>query len=73
VAPAGSPAGSPEASPAASPAPGDERTPITPAGVAINIVLQTVFQAALGTAAGWYGGYLRRRTVAGQPQQRRRR
>jgi hypothetical protein len=73
VAPAGSPEASPAASPEASPAPGDERTPITPAGVAINIVLQTLFQAALGTAAGWYGGYLRRRTVAGQPQQRRRR
>lgn len=66
------PEASPGASPGASPAPGVSAE-ITPAGVAFNIVLQTIFQLALGTAAGWYGGYLRRRTAQNQPAPSRRR
>ncbi|MEO8509725.1 MAG: hypothetical protein ABI534_00620 [Chloroflexota bacterium] len=61
-------------SPAASPAPNVPQR-VTTAGIAFNILLQTIFQLAIGTAAGWYGGYLRRRTAQGPPasQNRRRR
>lgn len=62
-------------SPTASPAPNAVAQPITAAGIAFNILLQTIFQLAIGTAAGWYGGYLRRRTAQAPPpsQNRRRR
>jgi hypothetical protein len=62
-------------SPAASPEPSAVAQPITAAGIAFNILLQTIFQLAIGTAAGWYGGYLRRRTAQtpASPQSRRRR
>lgn len=65
----------PVPSPAASPAPNASLEPVTSTGIAFNIVLQTIFQLTIGTAAGWYGGYLRRRTAQAPPpsQQRRRR
>ena len=62
-------------SPAASSAPNPAPQRVTAAGIAFNILLQTIFQLAIGTAAGWYGGYLRRRTAQAPPasQNRRRR
>lgn len=50
-------------SPVASPAADAQPAEITPAGIALNVVLQTIFQVAIGAVAGWYGGYLRRRTA----------
>jgi hypothetical protein len=62
-------------SPAASPAPMPVPQRVTAAGIAFNILLQTIFQLSIGIAAGWYGGYLRRRTAQAPPasQNRRRR
>lgn len=71
--PLATPVGSPGATSAASPTPASSTTEITAAGVAFNVLLQTIFQLALGTAAGWYGGYLRRRTGQTQATQGRRR
>lgn len=47
-----------------------------PATVILNLLVQAVYQSALGFLGGWYGGYLRRRQtqLSGerQPQSRRR-
>lgn len=77
--PASSAPAAADGSPTASPAPGldprpdAEPVPISPAGMALNIGLQTVFQVAIGSAAGWYGGYLRRRAAQTAAASRRRR
>jgi hypothetical protein len=47
-----------------------------PAGVIGPLILQGVYQSALGFLGGWYGGYLRRRqtqlSAEQRPRQRRR-
>ncbi len=47
-----------------------------PTAVILNLLVQAVYQSALGFLGGWYGGYLRRRQtqLSGerQPQSRRR-
>jgi hypothetical protein len=54
---------------------GGEATPFAQAGILLSLVVEGVFQAALGFIAGWYGGYLRRRQahLSGQRSRQARR
>lgn len=65
--PAESVAASASASPAATPAPSGATAAQDVGRYTGAIITELLFQGGLGGFAGWYGGYLRRRTVAGNP------
>ncbi len=48
---------------AATPSPSGEPAPATAGSVAAALVTELIFQGGLGGFAGWYGGYLRRRSA----------
>jgi hypothetical protein len=58
-----SPSIAPAESAAATPSPSGEPATATAGSVAVALVTELIFQGGLGGFAGWYGGYLRRRSA----------
>ncbi len=60
---AASPSVTPTGSAAVTPSPSAEPAPATAGSVTAALVTELIFQGGLGGFAGWYGGYLRRRSA----------